>query len=71
MKRLDEIKIGKRLSDEEMKQIQGKNAVSGELVGARCHNGHCYCDFYVYDGGVMYCDAPCSSSMCLSMGISC
>ena len=57
MKHLDEIKIGKRLSDEEMKQIQGELGL--ELIGARCHNGQCYCDL------------PCVSSACWSMGIPC
>ena len=69
MKHLGEIKVGKRLSDEEMKQIQGKLGL--ELIGARCHNGQCYCDFYMTDGGTPYCDLPCVSSACWSMGIPC
>ncbi len=40
MKKLSEIKVGKRLSDEELKQING--GIGGELASARCYSGQCY-----------------------------
>lgn len=69
MKRLSEIKIGKRLSEDEMKCIHGK--LGWDLTGVRCYSGQCYCDFYVTDGGYSVCDKPCDSMVCSSMGITC
>lgn len=69
MKKLSEIKVGKRLSDEELKQING--GIGLEVTGARCYAGQCYCDWYFTDGGYTSCDTPCPSGFCLSMGISC
>jgi len=69
MKRLGEIKVGKRLSDDEMKRINGR--AGGELTGARCHNSQCYCDLFFTDGNYTLCDEPCPSSFCSSMEMSC
>ncbi len=69
MKRLGEIKVGKRLWEDEMKQIRGNLGM--DLTGTRCNAGQCYCDFYITDGGYSKCDVPCDSTVCASMGITC
>ena len=56
MKRLGEIKVGKRLSEDEMKQIRGNLGM--DLTGTRCNAGQCYCVFYITDGGYSKCDVP-------------